>query len=116
MMMTPPKVTHNRQAIAKGQSLVEYGLFLGLVVVVGMGGLQLLGSSVDTSISEMKTEVQAPPTSGAIAHVEVDEIDADAYNSGVFLNAGAVSLASNGNTGNDGNANEGCNEYTGEGC
>lgn len=103
MNMTTTKVKGNtRQASAKGQSLVEYGLFLGLVVVVGVGGLQMLGSSVDSSITEMKAEVQGPPTSGAIAHVEVDEIDADTYNSGVFLNAGAVATG-------DGNNNEsGC--------
>jgi hypothetical protein len=114
MSMTTAKVTgSNKQASAKGQSLVEYGLFLGWGVVVGMGGLQMLGSSVDSSITEMKAEVQEPPTSGAIAHVEVDEIDADAYNSGVFINAGALNSV----TGEqNGDPDDGCNLVTGEGC
>lgn len=71
---------------------MEYGLFLGLVVVVAAGGLQVLGGAVGSEIPEMRDTVTnaAENTSQAIAHVSEDEINVEDYNQGVFINAGAV--------------------------
>lgn len=47
----------------KGQGMVEYGLILALVAIVGMGGLVLLGPKVlaqFTSIATALTPAAAP--------------------------------------------------------
>lgn len=114
MLVTNPML--GMSTAARGQSLVEYGLFLGLVVVVAAGGLQVLGGAVGTEIPEMRDTVTnaAENTSQAVAHVSEAEINVEDYNQGVFINAGAVATGSGENNG--GSTNDGCDTDTGIGC
>jgi Flp pilus assembly pilin Flp len=114
MMPNPlPVMSTTPCKAARGQSLVEYGLFLGLVVVVAAGGLQVLGGAVGSEIPEMRDTVTnaAQNTSQAIAHVSEDDIKVEDYNQGVFINAGAVATGTGGATGDDGGGNYGCEFY-----
>lgn len=46
-----------------GQGLVEYGLILALVSVIAIAALQLLGTKVNHTLSEVTTELEgAVPT------------------------------------------------------
>jgi len=48
----------------KGQGMVEYGLILALVAIVGMGGLILLGPQV---LAQFSTVTEALKPAGAAA-------------------------------------------------
>lgn len=76
------------KAAARGQNLVEYGLFLGLVVVVAVGALQTVGGTLGDKIEASKAQASQPPQQETVAYVDVEA--ATEYNAGVFINGGAV--------------------------
>lgn len=62
-----------KKTAKKGQSLVEYGLILGLVAVIAIAALQLMGSKINAAATTAGTQVEdASSNSGSAYCTSID--------------------------------------------
>jgi Flp pilus assembly pilin Flp len=45
----------------KGQGLIEYGLIISFVVLVGMVGVSVFGTDLNTMVTNISAQIPSPP-------------------------------------------------------
>ena len=72
----------------KGNTLTEYGLILGLVVLVSVGGLQLLGNTSKSQFNAQNAQLGSEPVKNYVS-MKFSHIPGGLVNNGAVSNGGA---------------------------